>query len=482
MPDELILAIDQGTHSTRAIIFDIKGRVVALARRPVTLLRISRTEIEQSADEILESMHTVIAEVLNHPDVDSSRVRAAGMATQRSSVLAWKRDTGEALSPVLSWQDRRTEQVLRALASHETEIRDITGLPLSPHYGAGKLQWLLSQQAGLKEAQADQLLTMGPLVSYLLHHLVEGTQERVDHANASRTLLWDLNTRDWSKRLLELFAIPREVLPACQPICSDFGRTNNAAIPLTAVNGDQTAALYAQGRPSMDTIRVNIGTGAFVLLPVDDPAIRPDGLLAGISQSDEQGASYYIEGTVNGAAAALKWAEQHYDITNIEEYLPSWFEAVTEPPVFINTIGGLGAPWWKPGPKPGFAGDTPSAPAIAVAVIESILFLIQANVALMQGVNSTVKDIQISGGLSNLDGLCQRMANLCGLPVHRPVHVEATARGIAWQAAGSPEDWPASGPGVTFEPAKDAALEERYQQFTMLIKEALIYSSLRGTK
>ena len=473
MPADLILAIDQGTHSTRALIFDIKGRVVALARRPVTLLRHSQTEVEQSADEILESMHAVVAEVLNHPDVHSSQVRAAGMATQRSSVLAWKRDTGEALSPVLSWQDRRTEQALHALASHETEIRDITGLPLSPHYGAGKLQWLLSRQAGINEARADGSLTIGPLVSYLLHHLVEGTQERVDHANASRTLLWDLNTRDWNNRLLELFAIPRKLLPVCQPICSDFGRTHNAAIPLTAVNGDQTAALYAQGKPSMNTIRVNIGTGAFVLLPVDDPATRPDGLLAGVSQSDEQGASYYIEGTVNGAAAALKWAEQQYDITDIETHLPAWLEAVAEPPVFMNSIGGLGSPWWKPGPNPGFAGDTPSAPAIAVAVIESIIFLIETNVALMQGVNSSVKNIQISGGLSNLDGLCQRMANLSGLPVHRPVQIEATARGIAWQAAGSPEDWPASGAGVTFEPVKDTALEARYQKFTAILESSL---------
>ena len=472
MTAELILAIDQGTHSTRAIVFNARGRVVALARKPVALQRHSRTEIEQSATEILESMHAVVDDVLERPVVKTGRLLAAGLATQRSSVLAWKRDTGKALSPVLSWQDRRTEDALRSLASRETEIRKITGLHLSPHYGAGKLQWLLSRQQGIAEARENHSLAMGPLASYLLHHLVQGKREMVDHANASRTLLWDLQTRDWNSQLLELFAIPRDVLPDCQPICSDYGRTVNGAIPLTAVNGDQTAALYAQGKPSMNTIRVNIGTGAFILLPVTNPATRPDGLLAGISQSDSQGASYYIEGTVNGAAAALKWAKQHFDITGLEEKLPAWLETVTEPPIFLNTVGGLGAPWWKPGPEPGFTSEVTSTPAAMVAVVESIVFLVQVNVALMCDVNSSVNNIQISGGLSKLDGLCQRLANLSGLPVHRPVQVEATARGIAWQAAGCPEDWPSSGPGETFEPVDDAELAARYRHFTGILESS----------
>jgi len=473
MASDLILAIDQGTHSTRAIVFTTRGKVVAIAREPVTLQRHSRTEIEQSPGEILQSMFDVVDDVLQRPVVKQGRMLSAGLATQRSSVLAWEQGTGRALSPLLSWQDRRVEETLQSLAPHETEIRKITGLHLSPHYGAGKLQWLLSQQPDIFEACENRSLRMGPLASYLLHHLVEGGRELVDHANASRTLLWDLQTRDWSNRLLALFGIPRDVLPDCQPICSAYGLTVTGSIPLMAVNGDQTAALYAQGKPSMETIRVNIGTGAFVLMPVNDPATRPDGLLAGISQSDGQGASYYMEGTVNGAAAALTWAKQQFDISGLEEKLPAWIETITEPPLFLNTIGGLGAPWWKPGPEPGFTGGTPQTPAAMVAVVESIVFLLQANISLMCGVNSGVKDIQVSGGLSKLDGLCKKLANLSGLPVYRPVQVEATARGIAWQAAGCPEDWPANGPGETFEPVEDAALAMRYQKFIALLESSL---------
>lgn len=465
MPGELILAIDQGTHSTRAVVFDVRGRLIAISRKPVSLHARSRTEVEQSADEILDSMNTVVDDILRHPDVATASIQAAGLATQRSSVLAWERGTGTALSPVLSWQDRRTADALRAFEIHDADIRQRTGLHLSPHYGAGKLQWLLSHAAAVGGARASGSLVMGPLASYLLHHLIDGAGEMADHANASRTLLWNLARRDWDDWLLELFAIPREVLPDCYPILADYGVMAQGNIPLRAVNGDQTSALYAQGRPSAKTVLVNIGTGAFILLPVADPDQRDPGLLAGISLSDRHGGSYYIEGTVNGAAAAVHWAEKQFNETDLKDKLPVWLDAVQDPPVFLNTIGGLGAPWWRAGPEPVFLGDTPAGPAAMVAVIESIVFLIQANVALMCAANPTVDRIQVTGGLSNLDGLCQRLADISGLPVYRPLQVEATARGIAWQAAGCPDDWPPTGPGETFDPAGNAPLNSRYRRF-----------------
>ncbi len=461
----LILAIDQGTHSTRAVVFDGRGHLVAISRKPVTLHARSRTEVEQSAAEILDSMRTVVGEILRHPDVDAGLIQAAGLATQRSSVLAWERGSGMALSPVLSWQDRRTQDALRTLATHEPEIRQRTGLHLSPHYGAGKLQWLLAHTPSVAAARDSGNLVMGPLAGYLLHHLIAGTGEFVDHANASRTLLWNLARRDWDDWLLDLFAIPRAVLPDCKPILADYGMTAPGNIPLRAVNGDQTSALYAQGRPAENTVLVNIGTGAFVLMPVADPQQRNPGQLAGVSLSDRHTASYYIEGTVNGAASALDWAKTRFNASDLKGNLPVWLNTVPDPPVFINTIGGLGAPWWRAGPEPEFLGDTPAAPAAMVAVIESVVFLIQANVDLMCAANPGVDRIQVTGGLANLDGLCQRLADLSGLSVHRPVQVEATARGIAWQAAGCPANWPASGPGKTFEPAGNAALEKRYRRF-----------------
>jgi glycerol kinase len=469
----LILAIDQGTHSTRALIFDAGGRVVSMARQPVVLNRRSRREIEQSPAEIRQSMQTVVDEVLNDPAVDRNQVAAAGMATQRSSVLAWDRVSGNPLSPVLSWQDRRVADTLLTLGDHDQQIRKLTGLHLSPHYGAGKLQWLLGHIPAVGEALAADTLMMGPLASYLLHHLTAAREDVVDDANASRTLLWNLQSRNWDDSLLELFKIPSQVLPTCVPICADYGLTRQGNIPVQAVNGDQTAALYALGKPAGNTILVNIGTGAFVLLPVDDPAVRPAGLLAGISHSDRDAASYYMEGTVNGATAALQWAAGKFNLgdSDLEARLPGWLQDIRTPTLFMNTVGGLGAPWWQAGPAPYFLDADVTAAEAMVAVIESIVFLVQANIELLATLNPAVDRIRISGGLSRLDGLCQRLANLSGLVVERPVQIEATARGIAWQAAGCPEGWSAMDTSKLFTPERDIPLAGRYKQFIEHLKQ-----------
>jgi len=467
----LILAIDQGTHSTRALIFDAGGRVVSMARQPVALNRLSRDKIEQSPAEIRQSMQTVVDEVLNDPAVDRQRIVAAGMATQRSSVLAWDRVSGTPLSPVLSWQDRRVADTLLTLGDHDQQIRKLTGLHLSPHYGAGKLQWLLDHVPAIREALAAGTLMLGPLASYLLHHLTATREDVIDDANASRTLLWNLQSRNWDASLLELFRIPSQALPTCVPICTDYGLTRQGNIPVQAVNGDQTAALYAHGKPSGNTILVNIGTGAFVLLPVDDPTARPAGLLAGISYSDKDTASYYVEGTVNGAGAALQWAAGKFKVKDLESRLPGWLEDIQAPTLFVNTVGGLGAPWWQAGPKPHFLYADVNAAEAMVAVTESILFLVQTNFELMTTLNPAIDRIRISGGLSKLDGLCQRLANLSGLIVERPGQIEATARGIAWQAAGCPEGWSTMDAGKLFTPKKDKPLAERYTQFVEHLKQ-----------
>jgi len=468
--DDLILAIDQGTHSTRAVVFDARGRQLVMAQRAVDLEVLDSTRVEQSPQQILSSMQQVVTEALQHPAVDSSRVRHAGLATQRSSVLAWTRDRGEALSPVLSWQDRRAATVLQALQQHGEHIRRSTGLRLSAHYGASKLQWLQASLPGVAAAQAQQNLVMGPLASYLLQHLLAAAPVVVDHANASRTLLWNLGSRDWDDSLLQLFGIPRRVLPECRPILHDYGVTASGGIPLRAVNGDQTAALYAQGMPAEKTITVNIGTGAFVLLPVADPGNCPEGLLAGLSRSNLQNCDYYAEGTVNGAATALEWAAQRYRLHDWQGQLPDWLAQVAAPPVFLNTVGGLGAPWWRTGPEPRFLTEPESPGAAMAGVVESILFLVQANIDLLNNMEHGVKAIRISGGLARQDGLCRKLADLSGQVVERPAELEATARGIAWLAAGGPADWSNQGEVDTFLPEENAELQARYQHFMAAIK------------
>jgi glycerol kinase len=481
MAETLTLAIDQGTHATRALVFDGRGRMVAHVRRPVSLQARSRAEVEQSPVEILDSLQAVVEEILQQPGIDAARIGSAGLAIQRSSVLAWDRRSGEALSPVLSWQDTRTAADLAALGRHEAAIRERTGLRLSPHYGAGKLNWLLRHEANVIAAREQDALVIGPLASFLLHHLSESSGEVVDHANASRTLLWNLESRDWDPWLLGLFGIPREILPACRPIVDDYGLTRTGGIPLTAVNGDQTAALYAQGMPARDTLVVNTGTGAFVLLPTGDSRRSHPGLLGGLSRSDGRTADFYLEGTVNGAAAALDWVASQYRLADWPVQAPGWLDEIEAPPVFLNSIGGLGAPWWQPGPDPVFlpvGNDAHIEPAEAmVAAIESIVFLIQANVELLCELTPGLSGIRISGGLASLDGLCRKLANLSALAVERSVAVESTARGIAWLAAGCPDGWEPAGVEHRFLPQDDPRLVDRYARFRAALESALSQGS-----
>lgn len=468
MSQSLTLIIDQGTHATRALAFDGDGRIQATAYHPITLNRLTADRIEQDAVEIAASMHQVVAEIMANPAVQQMGVAQAGLATQRSSVVAWDRETGEPLAPLLSWQDRRAADWLAQFEVHIPDIKARTGLPLSPHYGASKLRWLLDHVPAVQQAQRNGRLALGPLASYLLFHLLDGNPLLVDHANASRTQLWDIDTRDWSPWLLGLSGLSGELLPACRPIVHEYGAMAGG-IPVTAVNGDQNAAVYSLGQPQPGTAIINLGTGAFVLLPTGAKRVRHPPLLSGLASSDMQSGDYTIEGTVNGAGAALSWAAEQWNISDITANLDEWLRQVESPPIFLNTIGGLGSPFWRPGPEPVIVGEGDERQKVT-AVAESVLFLLQANLDEMSDLGLNIRRLQISGGLANSSALCQRLADLTGKPVYRPLETEATARGAAWLAAGRPSHWPELEQGVQFEPKANPGLKERYGRFRELIE------------
>lgn len=463
------LIIDQGTHATRAFAFDEDGRIRASAYAPLALNRLSADKIEQDAAEIINSVHQVVQNVLANETVRRQGVAQAGVATQRSSVVAWDRNTGDPLAPMLSWQDRRAAGWLSRFDDQAQAIKERNGLPLSPHYGASKLRWLLDNVPAVQQAHQEQRLAFGPLASFLLFHLLQDRPCLVDQANAARTQLWHIDSRDWDPWLLDLFGVPPSLLPRCLPIVSEFGVMQTAAIPVTAVNGDQNAAVYSLGQPPPGTAIVNLGTGAFVLMPTGAERVRHPQLLSGLASSDAQAGDYTLEGTVNGAGAALSWAADEWGIPDVTQNLDDWLQRPATPPIFLNSIGGLGSPFWRPGPEPALIGDGEPWQWV-VAVAESILFLLQANLDAMKAAGLTAERIQISGGLARSDALCQRLADLAGTLVYRPMETEATARGAAWLAAGRPSHWPELEPGTQFEPQPNSALVHRYQHFRQAIK------------
>ena len=475
---QAILALDQGTQSSRAMVFDINGKVLASAQQPVALNRIDRHHVEQDASDILSSLRRCIQQVMDDPALSKVDLRSAGLATQRSSVVAWQKGSDQPLSQVLSWQDRRGAKWLKQFDSRAGQIKERTGLRLTPHYGASKLRWLLDNAAPVQQAEKAGELCMGPLAAYLMVGLLKTGTPQIDHANAARTQLWNLNTLQWDPTLLDWFGIPGSVLPTVRPIQFKYGELADVHVPLTAVNGDQTAALYSRGPIPPDTLLVNLGTGAFTLLPTGEERLNHETLLSGVCNSSVRGAHYLLEGTVNGAGAALAWAAHELEISAPRAALSSSLKTVDHPPIFINTIGGLGSPWWQDGPNAawltldGSSAHNASAADKLVAVAESIIFLVQCNIDALLKDGHSFTTIQITGGLANQDGLCQKLADLSVTVINRPPQSEATAKGIAWLSLANQSDWSGKA-GTLFSPNKNHALQQRYVAFKQQLERMI---------
>jgi glycerol kinase len=372
------------------------------------------------------------------------------------------------LSPAISWQDRRNAAWLeQELQPRAAWVRALTGLPLSPHYGASKLRWCLDHLPEVARATGKGRLVAGPLASFLLARLLDERPALADPANASRTQLFDADALDWSRPLLDAFGIPSEVLPRCVATRHDFGtlRAGQRAIPLRACTGDQSAAAFALGRPTEAVAFVNVGTGAFVQRVAEPGVALPHGLLRSVLVARPDGrVAFSHEGTVNGAGSAVGWLRERValDIDRALKALPA-DGPDEEPPLFMNGVGGLGAPFWQPDFPVEFVGAGSELLEL-IAVVESIAFLLLENLQAMQK-SAPLLRVSISGGLAQCDYLCRVLADLGGLVVERYALHEATARGAAFLAAGEPDDWQMPPVERVFSPQPREDLRARYSRW-----------------
>ena len=468
----LYLALDQGGSASRALLFDAVGREVAAAHVPIGTRREGTDRVEHEPEELLRSLAVAAQDVCDAELAQGRPIAAAGLATQRSTIVCWDRGTGSAVSPAISWQDRRNaawlEQTLRSRAAR---VRALTGLVLSPHNGASKLRWCLDHLPDVQAAARAGALAAGPLSSYLACRLLEERPLVADPANASRTSLFDPDTLDWSPELLDAFGIPGDILPRCVGTQHDFGtlKVGERGISLRACTGDQSAAAFAFGRPVETAALANVGTGAFVQRVADARTALPRGLLRSVlsSHRDEGGdlaATYSHEGTVNGAGSALDWLRGRVALDvdrGLHNLSPD--RPAGKPPLFVNGVGGLGAPYWKHDFPIEFVGGGNELMQLT-AVIESIAFLLVVNLEAMQQAAPLLR-ISISGGLSSSDYLCRSLADLSGLVVERYALREATARGVAFLAAGEPDDWQVVPVDRVFTPAGNASLRARFARW-----------------
>jgi glycerol kinase len=462
----LVLAIDQGGHASRALVFDTQGRQLAEAFAPISTFRQGSDRVEHDAGEILESVRTALNDVRHALGEEAPRVIRAGLATQRASTACWDRRTGQALSPVLSWQDRRNAALVERLRTHEPTIRAQTGLPLSPHYGASKLRWCLDEISAVQEAQRGHRLALGPIASFLVASLLEERTYVADPATAARTQLWDLAGRDWSDSLTALFGVPRESLPRCVPTYHAYGQMSfgEQRIPFLVSTGDQSAAPFAAGPMDGNTIYLNVGTGAFLQRMHGVGESDDARLLRSVLWSDDRSTLSVVEATVNGAGSAIDWLNERIGIDTHRAALSMSRQSVgrESPPVFLNGISGVGSPWWLAQAQSRFLSEAPEALQV-VAVVESIAFLIAANIERMR--SASIRRVLASGGLSASDYLCECVASLSGLAVERTSLRESTATGLAFLVAGQPTDWQPEGEMTRFSPEPDPALTERYATF-----------------
>ncbi len=449
----LVLALDQGGHASRACLVDDDGAIRAQATVPIRTRHGPHGEVEHDPEELVESLRSAAGQVLAQlPALSggaaaSLDVAAAGLATQRSTLVCFERGSGAALSAAISWQDRRNADWLAGFAPHAARVQSLTGLPLSPHYGVGKMRWCLDHLAAVRAARLRGQLQIAPLAAFLMQRLT-GREALVDPANASRTLLWDSARRDWSPELLELFGIEPALLPACAHTCADFGllrrdfgslRADDAAgigpgIPLRAITGDQSAVPFGFGAPDEQTVYANLGTGAFLQRPLRSRPVDARPLLSSVLAVGPQAAWYCLEGTVNGAGSAVQAFASRCAIP--EALLWGQLEQLRGSPalpLYVNGIGGLGSPYWRPQQPSYFIGAGSVVERFA-AVVESIVFLLAANLDCMCRLGAGPHRVLLSGGLSGSDWLCRRLASTLDVPVLRTTQ-EATVLGVAALAA-----------------------------------------------
>ena len=458
-----VIVIDQGTHSTRAIIYNREGAPIFESRESIDLNYVDKYKIEQDGNQILESCKAVISNAEEYLQENKINNVVAALTTQRSTVIAWNSSTGDAISPALSWLDTRAEEYLSNLSLSNEDIKHKTGLPVSPHYGASKLRWLIDHNEDVQIRQKQKRLALGPLAAYLIFNLVEHSPSYVDYSNAHRTLLWNLQTKEWDQDLLNAFSLQSSLLPKAVPNAYAYGDLLDIECPLVFVNGDQNSTIYGYGTYEENTTFVNIGTGGFVLVKIGQP-ILDSKLLGSITYSTNTVYEYSLEGTINGAGAAVSWAKEAWGVSNIESI--DWQE-VEEVPIYLNTIGGLGSPWWRSDIKSMFLDNKShqelSPKQCKAALMESIAFLITKNIQEIFQLGIETKSLVVTGGLSSDTYLCQRLADLCKVPVMSSDYKEATSRGAAWLVFGRPSWEPVH--YLRYTPRKDEAIHSRYQKF-----------------
>lgn len=442
---QYVLALDQGTTSSRSILFDRNGEIVAVAQREFTQHFPASGWVEHDATEIWQSQSATIDEVLLRAHAKPEDIAAIGITNQRETTVLWDRRSGEPVARAIVWQDRRTADFCQRLKAdgHEQQIAERTGLLLDPYFSGTKLAWLLDQLPEGHARAARGELCFGTIDSWLVWNLTGGAAHVTDVTNASRTLLLNLETGQWDQQMLDLLRIPPACLPRVRGSSArddTLARIGGVGIPIAGIAGDQQAALFGQACFEPGMAKNTYGTGCFVLMHTGSQPLRSSNrLLTSIACSAPEKLEYVIEGSVFVAGAVVQWlrdglgfVERSSDIEALAQSEPD-HGGVYVVPAFT----GLGSPHWDPFARGSIVGITRGTTRghIARAALEAIAFQ-SAEVlqAMQRDAAAPLRELRVDGGAARNDFLMQFQADLLGVPVVRPRITETTALGAAYLA------------------------------------------------
>lgn len=471
MSGRAVLAIDQGTTGSRALVFGAEGRLVASAYQEFPQHFPEPGRVEHDADDIWRSVVSTIGAALQRAGPAARRIGAVGITNQRETTVLWDRRTLQPVAPAIVWQDRRTAPRCDALrrTSDAERIRRLTGLVVDPYFSATKIEWLLERDPELAARAAAGDLAFGTIDSWLIARLTGGAVHATDPTNASRTLLCALNEGAWDEGLCELFGVPAALLPEIRPSAGDFGVTDPDAVgfelPITGVAGDQQAALYGQGCWSAGAAKNTYGTGAFLLLHTGD-ARGPDveGVLTTAACGPKGELAYAYEGSILVAGAAIQWLRDGLGLLERAEQSEAIAASVEDAAgvVFVPALTGLGTPYWAAGARGAFFGLTRGTTAahLVRAVLESMAHSTADVIDAMTAPGDLpLTGLRVDGGAARNDWLMQAQSDLIGQIVVRPAATELTAIGAAGLAGvgaglweGAPELDVARGGETEFRP------------------------------
>lgn len=474
--EQYILALDQGTTSSRAILFDKTGTPLSTAQREFKQYYPKEGWVEHDADEVWTSQISVAQEVLLKAQISYQNIAAIGITNQRETTIVWDKHTGRPIYPAIVWQCRRTASLCEQLAEEGLGAlwKEKTGLIIDPYFSATKIHWLLENVPGAREkAEAGDLL-FGTVDTWLLWRLTNGKVHVTDYSNASRTMLFNINSLTWDDEICKRLSIPQAMLPKVQPSSMNYGETDplifGGPITIAGIAGDQHAALFGQTCYSAGSVKNTYGTGCFMLMNTGKtPVASKNGLITTIAWGLDGEVTYALEGSIFMAGAAVQWLRDELGLIQTAAESEEWARQVknTAGVYLVPAFVGLGAPWWDSHARGTIVGLTRGAGKAHIirATLESIAYQVQDVLSAMQEDTGYMLDtLQVDGGACANNFLMQFQADILNASILRPKCIETTALGAAYLAGLAVGYWRSQQEILenwqideTFSPKKDVA-------------------------